>query len=96
MSLEQEIKELKEAIKALTAALSAKPVQTPTQEEKTQPERSQTLTADDLQEACLEAVRTKGISKDQVINLLGKYGAKTVRNLDPKHFQEFLERIKAI
>lgn len=96
MCLEQEIRELKEAVKALTSALTNQPAQTSIPKEESPKEQTPALTADDLQEACLEAVRTKGISKDQVINLLGKYGAKTVRNLDPKHFHEFLERIKSI
>ena len=96
MCLEQEIKQLTEAVKALTAALTNQPVQTPILKEESPQEQTQSLTADDLQEACLEAVRTKNISKDVVKNLLKKYGAATVRKLDPKDFGLFLQEVKSL
>ena len=96
MCLEQEIKQLTEAVKALTAALTNQPTQVTILKEESPQEQVQSLTADDLQEACLEAVRTKNISKEIIKNLLKKYGAATVRKLDPKDFEVFLQEVKSL
>ena len=96
MCLEQEIRELTEAVKALTAALTNQPTQVTVPKEEIPQKQTQTLTADDLQEACLDAVRTKNISKEIIKNLLKKYGAATVRKLDPKDFEVFLQEVKSL
>lgn len=104
--LEQAINELTQQIKILTALMrdnisqgatlsdDGKIVMTePTSAPTTAPETPKAeIGVDDLTTVCATAVR-KGVDKQAIVDILTKYGAKTVAKLAPEHRQAVYDEV---
>ena len=80
--LENQIKDLTEAINSLTAVLASN---SPVGKRKAAPaeeEKKEVVTLDQLQDMCLEIVRKDRSLKEKIGEILANHGGKLLKNID--------------
>jgi len=72
------------------AATKAAPAATPTTYDPpdSPPSIKSEVTAEDLKTVALEISRADSNARVHIVAILGKHGAKTITQLDPKHYRE--------
>ena len=54
------------------------------------------ITAEDLKTVAMEIARADSSARPLILNILSKHGAKTITQLDPKHYQEVHAELMSI
>ena len=98
MQAKRKAKVTKEEAEALVEA--AKPVENPVVTDQPLKDKVEevvsAITADDLKTVAMEIARADSSARPLILSILSLHGAKTITQLDPKHYQEVHAELMSI
>lgn len=98
MQAKRKAKVTKEEVEALVEA--AKPVENPVVTDQPLKDKVEevvsVITADDLKTVAMEIARADSSARPLILSILSLHGAKTITQLDPKHYQEVHAELMSI
>ncbi len=98
MQAKRKAKVTKEEVEALVEA--AKPVENPVVTDQPLMDKVEevvsAITADDLKAVAMEIARADSSARPLILSILSLHGAKTITQLDPKHYQEVHAELMSI
>lgn len=95
---QKKLKVTQEEVEALVEA--AKPVENPVVTDQPLKDKVEevvsAITAEDLKTVAMEIARADSSARPLILSILSEHGAKTITQLDPKHYQEVHARFLSL